>query len=308
MFKNKMLGSVRMFYGPADKPGDASDDNDTNDDTVDETDDQDDGDTGDDDSSDSDEGDGSSDDADSDDADDDSDDEDDKPDANASKADKADWRDRQLAKQHRKIQEGIRRAAELEAENATLRAIAEGRDPKDPPPAKKPAAASSDPDPVATAKAQIRNEDAQAKFDADCNAAYATGKGRYKKDWDTKLARLPILGGIDNSTMEYIVASDDPAKVLYTMASDPDEYERIMGLPPAKRATAIAKLGIPDKPAPKGASNAPQPVTPIGRNATPSGKRINPADPKSDSVPDEEWFAARERQRQERFAKKQGRR
>lgn len=303
--KSKFLGSTRFFYAPADKPGagDAQvDDNDTNDDAGEgEGEEEADAKEGAEDGGDADEGDGDASEGD------DEASEDDEPDADATRAEKADWRDKQLAKQHGKLKALERREAELAAENETLRALAEGRDPKTPVPSKKAAATSADPDPVATAKQQIRNEDEQKKYDDDCNKVFADGVKRYPKSFETLIKRLPVLGGVDIPTMQFVLATDDPVEALRKMASDPDEYERIMDLPLHKRANALAKIGVPPKVERKGTSSAPNPVVPIGRSNSTTKRRIDPADATSDKVSDDEWYEQRERDRAARFAKKNGR-
>lgn len=290
----KWLGSTRFFFAPPDKPNGGNGDVDTN--ATNDTNDDDAG-NGDDDNGGDPDDTGTADDSDPDGGDDAGGEPDATPGATA--AERKDWRDRQLDRQHRKIKE-------LERERDTLRAIAEGRSAT---PVKKPEAGGTDaaltPEQArAAARAEIQAEDAQTQYDRDCNKAFADGAKRYKDNWETMLGRLPKLGGIDPATMVGILATDDPAKVIYSMASNPDEYERIMDLSPAKRLAEMVKLALPDKTPPRIPSNAPDPVVPLNGRGRSSSK-INLYD---DNVADEDWYAQRERQRQARFAAKQSRR
>jgi hypothetical protein len=59
---------------------------------------------------------------------------------------------------------------------------------------------------------------------------------------------------------------DNGGAVLVSLADDVDEYERIIGLSPAKAAVELTKLSvkISTKPAPKPVSKVPKPIEPIG--------------------------------------------
>lgn len=275
----KWLGTTRFYFAPpgegsgaadsGDDNGGGDDNNDTNDD------DSGDDDAGDDASANLDGGEG--------------DDDNKKPAANASPQEKQDWRDRQIDRQHRRIKD-------MERENATLRAIAEGRANPDgtpktpaaaaPAPSSKPALTEAD---VETRAQQLA---AQNQYDADCNAAYAKGKDAFE-DWEDQLKRLPKLGGIDPATMVNILATDNPEQVIYTLASNPEEYERVMELPMAKRANALTKLGMKKPKEIKRPSDAPNPPDKVTGRRVPAGK----VDLSDDNVPDEDWYAERERQR-----------
>lgn len=201
------------------------------------------------------------------------------------------WRDRQIDKLTAK-----RRNAEADAEAA--RTIVE-RQPKPGAAKKAPAAGAVAEDDVEAAAARIV---AQREYDANANAADAAGKSAYGDKWGTALGKLPKLGGIDLDSMMDILGTDHPEVVIYTLGNDPDEYERVMGLPPAKRRTAFAKIGAqepPTKAAPgKRPSQATAPVTPINGSRGTAAQRVNLYD---DKVDDDAWYAERNRTRRKKF-------
>ena len=59
---------------------------------------------------------------------------------------------------------------------------------------------------------------------------------------------------------------DNGGAILASLADDVDEYERIIGLSPAKAAVELTKLSvkISTKLAPKPVSKVPKPIEPIG--------------------------------------------
>lgn len=204
------------------------------------------------------------------------------------------WRDRQIDRQHRKLKD---READLE----TLRAIQEGRLKPD----GEPVATDENGQPVYSeaevqrrAAEQAKQISTQEQFDARCNEVFADGKNRFKDNWEKSLARLPKLGGIDADTMVNILATDDPALVVYTMARNPDTYQRIMDLPPARRFNEFVKLAI--KKEPKAASKAPPPVNPVqsARGAS-AAQRVDLYD---DKVSDDEWYRKRNAERRRKFS------
>lgn len=289
MFVN-WLGTTRFFFAPpgegsgAAGGGDDANGNDNNDTNGDEDDDQNGDDAGD---GDDQNGDGA--------GDGDGDGQGDKPGANATPKEKADWRDRQLDRQHRKLKD-------LERENETLRAIAEGRaNPDGTPKTAAPAAQQQAPKTFTQEDVQREAQRlaAQSQYDQDCDATFAKGKEAFP-DWEDQLTRLPKLGGIDPVTMQGILATDNPEQVIYTLASDPEEYERVMGLPLAKRQNALTKIGMTKPKQVKRPSDAPPPTDSVSGRRMPAGK-VNLHD---DSVADEDWYAERERQRAARAARK----
>lgn len=140
---------------------------------------------------------------------------------------------------------------------------------------------------------EARARQAQADFDAACNAAYQKGKGDpdMAEHFDNAVQNLQQIGFMNRDVLDLVVATEDPARVLYELGSDPDRAASILSLPPAKRAVEIAKLSVVPAPkkAPSPLSNAPRPVTPIDGSARTS------AEP-SDNDSDEVFFAKREAQ------------
>ncbi|MHB1260337.1 MAG: hypothetical protein ACYC2H_01335 [Thermoplasmatota archaeon] len=110
-----------------------------------------------------------------------------------------------------------------------------------------------------------------------------------------------ILTSLDFTTTMFnaVMESKNPASVLLTLASDPDEFARIRSMPPAQAMFALGALdarhaqsasGTRERPATKGASvsNAPAPIRPVG-----SGGKAPAADDNADDddIPFEKWHA-----------------
>lgn len=210
---------------------------------------------------------------------------------------KADWRDREIDRKHRQLQEERRARQELERRLADMQAIEEraGGD-KTPPTAVK----TFTPEDVQREASKLV---AQSEYDKACNATFAAGKDTYKDKWDGALSTLQKLGGIDLETMQGVLASDDPAKVLYELGTNPDQYHEIMdpSVPAAKRLARITKLGLPvaaEAPRKK-VSEAPPPVDGAARRASSGGSDLR------DDLSDEEWYARRVRQKEQRWKDKQ---
>jgi hypothetical protein len=230
----------------------------------------------------------------------------------AEPAARADWRDREIGRKHAQLQAEKRERARLERELADAQALLArtgGDDGGDPP-----AAGRTPPAGPVLSQADVHREAekivAKNTYDTQCNDAYEKGKGTYGAKWDTALSQLQVLGGLgenDQAAVEMmtnVLAADDPAKVLYTLGSNPDEYHRVMALPPARRTAELIKLGMPDKPKPKPRpSGAPDPVEPLTRRANADNTETKLYD---DKTSDDEWYAIRRRQKAERWAAKQG--
>lgn len=224
---------------------------------------------------------------------------------------KPDWRDREISRKHRRLQDAERRAREAEqraqdAEALLQRQQGDNSNEGDVRPA--PAArayTAADVDRAADAKV------AKQDYDAACDATFEKGKTDYGDDkWEAALNRLGQLGGFGDGPqsveiMQSILATDDPAKVLYTLGSDPDTYHKVMDLTPAKRMAELVKLGIPAPKAPlKKPSETPPPPDGIRRRAEANNDTAKLYDPKTS---DDDWFAIRLAQKARRFAEKQGR-
>ncbi len=193
--------------------------------------------------------------------------------------------------------------AELASENEALRAIA-ARQPKgDAAAGDQAGGQQTEQRPQSLSRDDVQQEAArlvaQQNFDKSANDADAAGRTRYKAEWDKATERLKELGGFDGPTMTAILATDDPAQVLYLLGSKPEEYQRIMELPEARRQNELVKLGIPAPVKKNPPSNAALPVDGISTRARPD------ADALDDKLDDDTWYARRKRQKDARFAARQ---
>lgn len=200
------------------------------------------------------------------------------------------WRDRQIDRLYRKNRE-------KDADNQALETIAD--------PARRPAAqAQTDPNrkfTQAEVQAEARKISAQDKYDNDANDADARGKAVYGNKWGSTLAKLPKLGGVDVTDMVDILNTDQPHVVLYQL-SDPDTYQRVMDLPPARRRNEFVKLSL--KEAPKRIEESKRPAeqaAPVAAIA--GGRRVaaSQVDLYDEKVEDDAWYAARNASRRKKF-------
>lgn len=226
---------------------------------------------------------------------------------------KTDWRDREIARKHAQLQEKNRRIQEQEAELEAARALlARGAGGAEPPAA--PPAAGAEP-PAAPARRTeqppqdaVRREAArmraEEKFAEDSNAADKKGRETYGAGWTKATETLAKLGGFSPEDMANILATDDPAKVIHELGANPEKYQDIMALPPQRRFAEMVKLSMAPAPAPAPKpSGAPAPTEPVGQRRTVQA----PVELKDD-LADEEWYAIRGRQKEERFrARRAGR-
>lgn len=110
-------------------------------------------------------------------------------------------------------------------------------------------------------------EQAQREFDEKCNVVYSAGKGVYNDDFDTAVQNLHTVGAMTPDVLSLVLETDDPAKVLYELGSNPEQAATLAAMTPTKRAFEIARLS---QPAPKKAtplSKAPPPVPGIDGSA-----------------------------------------
>lgn len=222
-----------------------------------------------------------------------------------------DWKDRELARKHRQIQEAKRKEAELEAELETMRAVVGSRTNADGGQQngggqqnntnQNGGAATFTKEDVAVEAQKIVS---QQQFNEAANTADKKGREVFKDSWDKACDNLKTLGGFKPEELTQILATDNPHQVLHALGSNPDEYHRIMELPAAKRQTELVKLGLtPAKevkrpsgaPAPQGGTNQRR-----GTNVDENTKIY------SDKIDDDEWYAIRARQKEQRFAQRQG--
>lgn len=218
---------------------------------------------------------------------------------------KPDWRDRQLAKRNNQLAAERESKARLEAEIAELRAKLEAGSQ----PAATTATTTTAPATTETTTPQRHQYKTEAEFNAAVDDAAAkkvqetefrrqfnqtldAGKKVYGEHWQTALDRLQAMGDVDGATLMGIMATDDPARVLYTLGTRPEEYERIMGLDGARRIAEFTKMAIAPKVAPKKPSGAPPPVETINTRNSSDPTALN------DELSEEEWRARRTAQKQ----------
>lgn len=130
---------------------------------------------------------------------------------------------------------------------------------------------------------------AQQAFNARCNTVYEKGAQAFP-DFDRALSNLKMVGGLTKESLESIIESDMPERVIHHLGSNLDEAARILELSPVAQARAIAKLEVKlSTPAPKPVSKAPAPIEPVGgRQVTDTGL--------SDDLPIDEWLKRRNAQ------------
>lgn len=113
----------------------------------------------------------------------------------------------------------------------------------------------------ATAKAEER------LFNDECNKVASRGEEEFD-DFHPKISSLwEEIGGFNKPLVEAALETGDAHKVLYELASDPDEAERIGGLSPARMGAALAKLANKPAPPPVAFSKAPKPIKPVSGSA-----------------------------------------
>lgn len=125
-------------------------------------------------------------------------------------------------------------------------------------------------------------------FNAQCNATFEKGVASYKDDFKGAVANLQSVGVMNRDVLDLVLATDDPAKVLFELGSDPDKASRLLDMTPAQRAIEVAKMAVTKK-APAPISNAPPPVKTVEGSARVSGE---PGDDDDDAA----WFAKRNAQ------------
>lgn len=213
------------------------------------------------------------------------------------------WQDKELKRKHRQIQEEKRRNQELQAQlddaQALLARAAGGTadPPQSPPP---PLAPTVDTVPRSEVENVARQIVAQKDFNQQCNDVEKAGKAAYKDEWPKVAETLTTLGGFTQEEMQGVLATDDPAKVLYELGKNPDKYHELKELPPAKRLATMVKMAIPEvKPVAK-PSEAPEPVVPVGGRG---GAAVAELD---DKLSDDDWHKQRDAQRLKRMAARNG--
>ncbi len=206
------------------------------------------------------------------------------------------WRDRQIDRLYR-------RTRETQEDNRALETIAD--------PARRGAAPAKPGETLSEAEIERRATDrakvlsAQQQYDRDANDADARGRTSYGDKWGATIAKLPKLGGVDINDMVDILNTDQPHVVLYQLA-DPDTYERVMALPPARRRNEFVKLAMKEAPKPRAVeaesrrpSDAVAPVRPLQGGRRTGAQQVNLYDDKAD---DDAWYAARNAERTKKIS------
>jgi len=216
------------------------------------------------------------------------------------------------AKQNRyEASQAKKRVAELEAENAALKAVQPAPAPEKPNAADTAAVQASAPaggfksqqefDAAVQREADARAargraEADQRSFDEACNTTFSKGVETYKDDFRQAVTNLQSIGIMGRDVLDLILATEDPAKVLFDLGSDPDRAQAFVDMTPAKRAVEIAKISVvPPKKVADPLSRAPAPVRPVEGTARVNGEPRDDDDEKT-------WFTKRIAQRQARLS------
>lgn len=172
-----------------------------------------------------------------------------------------------------------RRVAEFEAKGGA--GAGEGGDRKAP-----------DGDFDARVNAEAERRANQAMVDREMENTVSKGNKDYgEPQFGKVLGLLKDLGGFDQATMQGILATDDPSKVLFELGSKPENYQRIMDIrDPMRRQAEIVKLSLAPRPKAK-VSGAPAPVDPIGSGGGTGNAELR------DDQDDAGWYAQRQKQK-----------
>lgn len=111
------------------------------------------------------------------------------------------------------------------------------------------------------------------------------------EDFDEVLSEMKPTDPVANISASAIEAADAPGKVLYHLAKNPDEAERIASLSPGKQAREIVRLEEKLAKPPVKPSKAPEPITPVGGGKTTVGDEM----PNASTHP-EKWTEWRKKQ------------
>lgn len=141
---------------------------------------------------------------------------------------------------------------------------------------------------------------AKQEYDRNCNRTYDEGLKTYGAEWKEAMENIQMLG-IDQTTMNGVLATDNPTKVLYDLGKNPEKLQSILEMSPEKRIVEMAKMAS-TKLKVKKISNAPPPVDEV-RGGAGDGK-VDLSDPK---LNDDTWMAERRAQKREKFEASQRR-
>lgn len=205
---------------------------------------------------------------------------------------KPDWKEKELKAKHRQLQDAKRREAELQAkldaQAALLAKFNQGE------------RTEASVVPVDEVDRRAKEIVAQERYVDSCNKTAADGEKTYGESWKEAVSNLEILGGFDSATMNGVLATDAPAKVLFELGKNPDRYYQIMQMPLERRIIEMGKIAM--APASKPVSNAPAPVNPVGGRAAPAKETIR------DDMDDDKWYSVRLAQKRAKWNANQVRR
>lgn len=200
--------------------------------------------------------------------------------------DKSDWRDKELKAKHRQIQEMKRLQAEKDAEiaakDALLAKFNQGKTNETPAV------------PIDEVDKRVQEKLAEQRYVEQSNKVVAAGEATYKDGWKEAISNLELLGGFDMQTMNGVLATDDPAKVLYELGKNPDRYHSLMGMSLERRIIEMGKIAM--APSQKPVSNAPPPVNPVGGRAAPAKETLR------DDYDDDKWYQIRLAQKRAKWS------
>jgi len=97
------------------------------------------------------------------------------------------------------------------------------------------------------------------------------------EDFDEVMGEIKATDPVGKVSATAIEAADAPGKVLYHLAKNPDEAERIASLSPGKQAREIVRLEEKLAKPPVKPSKAPEPITPVGGKAAVGDEMPDPA-------------------------------
>ena len=145
---------------------------------------------------------------------------------------------------------------------------------------------------------QVREEERTAAFTAECNKIADLGGKEIPGFLDSMKSMWDGLGGFNPALAEAAIEVGDAHQVLYKLAQDPDEAERISKLSPSRMGVALAKMAAtqPAAPPPPPQSRAPAPIKPLAKGGG------NP-EPRLDANSQEEFEAAFRRERDKKRGK-----
>jgi hypothetical protein len=149
---------------------------------------------------------------------------------------------------------------------------------------------------------RVEERVSQQRFAEECNKLYSLGTKEYD-DFDQVLSTYKTIGGLQPTAVQAAIEIGDAHKILYNLARDPNEAYRVMNLPPAAQAAALAKVALSGVTTPGKASKAPPPVRAVadgkGAERTDSEKMSDP------SLSMDEWVKIRRAQRAKKAEERQ---